>query len=199
MIGSVTKAFITALRESNLIEKENVSVVIANDDGEGTVNTALPAIAIFVRGNDRDVGEFIGGLIQNEYIVQLAVITPFDNQAASADDDTQYDSMDLPYKVMTYIAQCARGSVKTEDGKWVPVDYFKKLGADYDFNINYRGLETEQTRAMEREMGDIDVFVTRLIYVCNFVSKELVERGDSAPLEGFTLDCGCGTTIKDKK
>lgn len=85
MSGEICKAIVTALRASELVDENNVSIVLANDNGEGTVNTDLPAIAVSVKGTERDTGEFIGGMIYNQYIVQLSVITPFENQAASPD------------------------------------------------------------------------------------------------------------------
>lgn len=194
MIGTVSKAFVTALRASNLIDKENVSVVLANDNGEGTVNTALPAVAVAVKGTERENGEFIGGMIDNEYIVQLAVISSFDNQAASEDDDHQFNQMDLAYKVMLYISACARGFIKTSSGEWVPLNFFQKLMEDHDFNVNYKGTETEQTRGMQNELA-VEVFVTRLIYLCKFIDKSTAEL-PSAILDQIDLNCLCRNEYK---
>lgn len=189
MIGSVTKAFVEALRGSQLIDENNVSVVLANDNGEGTVNTALPAVAIAIKGTEMDdvTGQYIGGLIQNEYIVQLAVIVPFYNQAASFDDNHQYDQMDLAYRVMMYIGACARGYIKTEGGTVIPLHYFDELRQKWEFSMLYSGTETEQTRGMEREM-QVEVFVTRLIYRCKLVNKEqLTDQFLGYPLEAYKL------------
>lgn len=194
MIGSVTKAFVEALRGSQLIDENNVSVVLANDNGEGTVNTALPAVAIAIKGTEMDdvTGQYIGGLIQNEYIVQLAVIVPFDNQAASFDDNHQYDQMDLAYRVMMYIGACARGYIKTDGGTVIPLHYFDELRQKWEFSMLYSGTETEQTRGMEREM-QVEVFVTRLIYRCKIVNKEqLTDQMLGYPLEAYKLQ------LKDK-
>lgn len=171
MIGTITEAFINAIRASQLVDEENISVVIANDNGEGTVNTALPAVAVAVKGTEKDTGEAIGGMPFNEYLVQLAVITNFDNQAASDDDKHQYRQMDLAYKLMIYLHQARNG------------EFFKELREGYDFQMAYKGVETEQTRAMERELGEVDVFVFRLMYICTFLSKEVMDMTPSAELK----------------
>ena len=56
MSGEICKAIVTALRASELVDENNVSIVLANDNGEGTVNTDLPAIAVSVKGTERDTG-----------------------------------------------------------------------------------------------------------------------------------------------
>lgn len=171
MVGSIAKAIIEALRASKLIDDNNISVVLANDNGEGTINTALPAIAISMKDTEGYSGSYIGGMIQNTYVVQVIVITNFDNQSASPDKDFQYDLMDLPYKVMRYLAACNKGQIRNESNEWVHVPYFDELKKKYDFNLNYKGTLTEQTRGMARDM-EIDVFVSRLVYYCSFTSKE---------------------------
>lgn len=195
MIGDICKAFVEALRASEMVEKENISVVLANDNGEGTVNTALPAVAVCVKNSERDSGMYIGGVIENDFIVQLAVITAFDNQAASADVDHQYDQMNLAYKIMMYIAKCQRGYINSPWG-WKKLTFFDDLRVKYNFSLTYKGTETESTRGMQNEMQE-EVFVTRLIYVCKFTSKELAseEERPGAILQygGVHMDCGCNT------
>jgi hypothetical protein len=192
MSGEICKAIVTALRASELVDENNVSIVLANDNGEGTVNTDLPAIAVSVKGTERDTGEFIGGMIYNQYIVQLSVITPFENQAASPDDDHQYDQMNLAYKVMLYMAACSRGVIKNSAGEWVPLDFFTELRQKYGFTLLYKETETYQTIAMEREMANIPVHNTRLIYMANFVDNSTYEQ-DSFLCDAIEMKCLCDT------
>jgi hypothetical protein len=175
MIGAVTKAFVEAIRASELVEADNISVVLANDDGEGTVNTALPAIAVAVKGSDNEKGEFISGMPENEYIVQLAVITNFDNQAASEDMDHQFDQMDIAYNLMLYLHKA----------QYMP--FFDDLRKKYDFSMKYNGVETQQTRGMASDF-EIDVFVFRLVYTCTFLSKEIMDDRAKAPLEKVIME-----------
>lgn len=181
MIGSITKAIVESLRASEIIDAENISVVIANDDGEGTVNTALPAIAVAIKGSENsNTGEFIGGTITDEYIVQLAVIINFDNQAAADDEDFQYSQMDLANDIKLYMAKSFYS------------EYFKELRENYDFSMSYKGKETEQKRAMERELGEVDVFIFRLIYCCKTIQKSMLERpGAILPENVVIMQCGC--------
>lgn len=192
MIGEVCKVIVDALRASELVAANNVSVVLANDNGEGTINTELPAIAVSVKGTEHASGEFIGGMIYNQYIVQVSVITAFDNQAASPDDNHQYNQMDLAYKVMLYLAACNRGMVKSTTGEYIPLPYFKELREKYGFSLLYRETETYQTLAMEREIAELPVHSTRLIYMANFIDKEMNED-DSFILEAVDMKCMCDT------
>lgn len=189
MIGTVTEAFIEAIRASDLVCSENISVVIANDNGEGTVNTALPAVAISVKGYNRSTGEFIGGVPYTEYLVQVIVITDFDNQAASEDMRHQYNNMDLSYRVMLYLNQLRL------------TDFFSELRKTADFSYLYEGIETEQTRGMVRELGEKDVFVHRLIYRCTFMDKQTIcnRPGAVLPEDGIIQHCNTGNVkITDK-
>lgn len=177
MIGSISKAFVEAIRASQLVADENISVVLANDNGEGTVNTALPAIAVTVKGTERDNGQYIGGLIDNEFIVQLITIVSFDNQAASEDSDFQYDQMDLHYKLMRYIDKIQTGP------------FFRDLMSAHDFSLSYKGTETEQSRGFHRDV-EVEVQVARLVYCCKFLSKEAIcERpGAWLPADGICIN-----------
>lgn len=178
MIGTVTQAFVEALRASEFLENGNVSVVIANDNGEGTVNTALPAVGVSVKGVDREIGEYIGGMIEQQYIVQLIVMTLLDNPSASEDEGYQYEQMDLHYKVMLYVNQVRHA------------EFFRTLMQNHDFNINFRGVETEQTRGMGRDF-ETKVNVHRLVYVCEFLSKES-NLDTMIDLEHVEMNCQCG-------
>lgn len=181
MIGTVSRVFVDAIRDWALVPVDNISVVLANDNGEGTVNTALPAVAVAVKGTEDSRTQWIGGMIEQDYVVQLIVITNFDNQAASPDLNHQYNMMDLSYKLMLYINSIKNGPL------------FEQLMKDYDFSINFRGVETEQTRGMENEM-EIEVFVHRLVYLCKFVSKESsIEPGEILPEDGIDMNCLCET------
>ena len=122
----------------------------------------------------------------------MSVITPFDNQAASPDDDHQYDQMNLAYKVMLYMAACSRGVIKNSEGEWVPLDFFTELRQKYGFTLLYKETETYQTLAMKREMAELPVHNTRLIYVANFVDKSTYEQ-DSFLCDAVEMKCLCDT------
>lgn len=194
MQGDIAKAFITALRAGSFVDTENVSTVLANDNGEGTIDTALPAIAVAIKGTEKENGEYIGGLMSDDYIVQIAVITNFDNQAASPDDDYQYEIMNLPGRVKMWLAACSRGYAVAPDGSVSELDFFKELGMKYDFNVNYRGEHTEQTRGMHNKFEQ-PVFITRLIYLCNFTHKDVGEiPGVLIPdKDHIIMKCGCNS------
>lgn len=188
MIGSITKAFIEALRDSELVCMENVAVVIANDNGEGTVNTELPAIAVSVKGNAINGGQYIGGLLENEFIVQIIVITRFDNQNASPDMGHQYNDMNLSYKVMRYLNKVSNS------------DYFKQLRDDFDFSYTFRGIETNQTRGMRSEF-EIEVFVHKLIYTVKIIDKETSNDNTVniiLPDGGVHMLCKCDEVKSDE-
>lgn len=182
MIGSITKALIESLRASELVSNENISVVIEDDNGEGIVNTALPAIAISVKNSETGSGQFIGGMLQNQYRIQLAVITALDNIAGSPDEDHQYEQLDLAYKVMLYLYKVQHS------------EFFKKLMEGFDFALAYRGTETEQTRGMANELEDIRVNIQRLQYEGTIISKEIPAGEDGATLEDVNVICGCINT-----
>lgn len=182
MIGSITKALIEAFRASELVAQENISVVIEDDNGEGVVNTALPAIAISVKNSETGSGQFIGGMIQNQYRVQVAVITALDNIAASPDEEHQYDQLDLAYKVMLYLYRVQH------------TEFFKNLMEGFDFALAYHGTETEQTRGMANELEDIRVNIQRLQYEATIISKEIPAGADGAVLGYVDVICGCINT-----
>lgn len=184
MIGIVSKAYIETLRYSQLANDYNISLIIANDSGESIVNTALPAIAVCVKGSARGSdGQYIGGLINDDLIIQLAVITNFDNPNVADDDNYQYDQLDLSAKIRDYIASESKN------------DIFTELGKKYDFSPVYQGIEVEQTRGMRNDF-EIKVNVHKIIYTAKFIDKEqLCNSGNSAILEEVDMICANGEVV----
>lgn len=193
MVGTVTYAIVEALRTAGFVDAENVSVVAANDDGQGVVNTALPALAVNIQRTEEDGQQYIGGMIQNDYLLQVSCIINFDNAAFSPDDDTQKENLNLGYRVMRYLAACDRGYYRDSLGNAVNITLFDELKQNYDFHLQYRGLETYQTRAFSRDVGEQEVMVERVMFRVTFVTKDMDDTfGDT--LEAVHMKCGCKNT-----
>lgn len=161
MIGTLTDTFVAALREAPVVTENGVNVSVMNDEGQGLVNTPLPAVVVHVRNSNKPT-VFIRGGICDWFDVSLNVLVDFDNYSVTPDGGIQTKMRNMAYEIRRYIEKVKRGPL------------FSTLIDEYDFFPLYRGIETYQTAAFVGTVGkDIDVF--RILYQCTALDKQNLE------------------------
>ena len=61
MVGYVSSAVATALRDWKALKDANIIPIRATDGASVAVNTPLPAIAVHINGEEGEGGVFLGG------------------------------------------------------------------------------------------------------------------------------------------
>lgn len=177
MDGKVNQAFVNALRSFDLVKNENMGIVIAGEDGEVIINTALPAIAVHTRGLDSNSGTYIGGTFQQGYSIDVCVIINLDNFSASPDNYFQYNQMDLAYRLANLL------------NKYEYIPFFDELRKEHDFSMVLNGIRSDVRRGFIRDMEDIKLKVYKINFRAGFLNKDLIEENTGLPLERVEIEC----------
>lgn len=161
MYGDIIDAFVQSLRRSAVVTQNKIAVCVVASDEMGTVNTTLPAIAIWVEDSD-DADIFIGGAIKDKINLKLAVMTNLNNYSWTTDNNMQMNLMSLSKKVRDAI------EIAKSNGE------FACLADKYDFMPLYRGFKTYQRIGMRKEFKE-EVSIAELRYSSTVFNKELMD------------------------
>lgn len=188
MFGTISRVFVEVLRNGNLVPDERLysDIVLLNNEYSMIVNTQFPIIGVFVSSSSSNDWGYVGTLQGFNCIVQLVVITPFDNPAASSDDDVQYDYIDLSGKVIRYIAKAKREGA------------FKELSDKYGFSFVFSGIDADSPRYKTNKQ-EYEVVQHNLVYTGKGFMLDLdKDINQTAPIEQIDINCQCGDVKADE-
>ena len=148
MVGYVSSAVATALKNWDELKDANIFPVIATEGSSTVVNTPIPAIAIQIAGDEGEGNVFFGGGIRQYFELILHCILPITNYSFSHDRGAQANLLDMSDEVI----RCIEQTTLLDDVK-----------VRHDLNLQFDRMETETTYAT-KGANTIDVDVHKVIY-----------------------------------
>lgn len=171
MVGYVTDAVATALKNWSALATANVIPLRAAAGDSVVIDTPIPAIVVHVFVDENDGNTFIGGGIRHYFRLELHYIAPIINYSFSFDSGKQADMLDLSDEII-------RCMERTKD-----LDYIKTR---HDFSIQFDRMETSTTMAMQNA-NTVTVDVHKIIYRGS-VEFDLYNDKEARPVECVTLN-----------
>lgn len=172
MVGYVGEAIAAALKSWPALKQANVIPVRATDGNSVVVNTPIPAIAVYISGDDNDgAGDtFFGGGIRQHFDLLMCVVLPITNYSFSPDLGRQRDVLDLSDEVIRCMER---------------TDVLDDLKTRHDFNFQYVSTSTETTYAT-RGANSVTVEVHKIRYKGS-VEFDLYNKDEVKPITDVNL------------
>lgn len=164
MLGEVVKAYVELLRSSPVICDNKISVCLANDDNEGMINVALPALAVGILDSP-EATRYIGGNIQDNIIITFSVITKMNNPSLTPDGGRQYNAISLAYEVRNFL----ESNVDTSP-------LFEDLRKMFDFYATYKEMKSWKSKAFHKELATTVDVLTVVYYGTLFDKRQVLCR-----------------------
>lgn len=159
MVGYVSFAVANALRKWQPLTKKGMIPVFATDGTGVVVDTPIPAIALYVQGEDGNRNTYLGGGIRFYFELQLHCIIPLTNYTFSEDNNLQAEMLDMSEEVV----RCMELSEELQNVK-----------VEHDLSLQFDRLDTYQTYATRNAIS-VAVDVHKVVYKGSVEFKPILD------------------------